>query len=352
MATQYTYDSLGRLEYESTTEGRTTTAIDYEPSTGRVDYRYTLVDMSPVSIYPSEATDYDLAGTQPWSSFTIHQTYFFYAYVSDTVTVMDDGSTITATVLLETQLAHAGVFPNGHRISVTDAQGHLEQVAESFRRIWPTDGQDMNNPFILRVKDYSTETGQLDYMTTRYGSGITEQLDYDPRTGLVDYAIATYPDGHSVARDFDAAGRLDYVVTGLGGGHFLSEDIDVASGKVDFSIERFANGRSVATDQDLSNAQSWSSQSISRDAADRIDQLTVRNDDGMLLVTQYDAANAVPWASRVSTYDAAGRLDYVTTRNDDGTVMATDYDLADQYAWNSFTISYDAFGNILSTSTT
>jgi hypothetical protein len=268
-----------------------TTSYD---SAGRIDYTFTAVQGGTGTLV-TEATDHDLANEHPWSSFTVHQSASLgYAYVTGTDTVMDDGSVVTMTNLID--WPHGQPFKFGEHTTVTDAQGRLDYVLDT-QGFSTTPGHD--NLFTLRALDYDATTGKLDYEVIHYTDGTRDAVDFNATTGLADYAVATYTDGRIVARDFDAAGRLDTVVTTYASGTVVAQDYDAPTGLLISDL---------------------------------------RTDPGGHTVSQ--------------AYDAAGRLDYGVERFADGRMTATDYDQADTQPWTSFSISYDALGNIQSTSYT
>lgn len=382
------YDAQGRVltDVVSDLDG-TTTTTDYAPSSGRIDYQST-TETVPFGTYVPTATDYDLTNASPWSSYTIHRAVTLYSsYITDTVAVMDDGSTVTVTNLFgDLTSSPVYVVPTGQRTVVTDAQGRLDYITESNGAPRPEPGQSLDDLFVLRTQDYSTETGKLDYVTTNFTNGIRESIDYNAATGLADYGVTAYTDGRVVVRDYDAAGRLDYAVTTYADGSTLSEDLDTATGGLDYAVNSNLGGRVVATDYDLTGAFDWSSVTVSykrtgdpRRPTEAIPNITIQYDDGHRVVTEQDYSPAplsLPGEARTFIYDIQGRLDYATVRDsfgnrsdvdyeaatgridylvqhlNDGRTIATDYDLADTQPWTTYSITYDALGNITGASTT
>lgn len=294
----YAYGQYGPLTstVEQVDDGSlVTTSLD--PSTGKIDHQFTTLS-APFGTYVATATDYDLGNQYAWSSYTIHRAASFSdSYVTDTQSVMDDGSTVTVTNLFDHP--HGQRFQYGALTALTDAQGRLDYVLETHSSISPIPGDDGNDRFLLRALDYNTETGHLDYLVINYANGTTDSVDYNAATGLADYGVATYTDGRTVARDFDSAGRLDYAITTYAGGRTVAQDFNAQTGVLSYDILTDPDGHSVA-----------------------------------------------------QSYDAAGRLDYGIEHLADGHLIATDYDQADTQPWTTYSITYDALGTIQSTATT
>jgi hypothetical protein len=349
---------------------------------GHADYAYTTVQTASGPLVTT-ATDYDLTNAFPWSSYTVHQAASaFGSYVTDTVTLRDDGFTVRAENLVD--LPGGKPFQYGTHTVFTDAQGHLATVVDTYTAPGTATG-GAAIPFLRAQLDYSATTGLLDNVNVLYADGRQDSVDYNPATGLADYGVARFTDGHVFARDYDAAGRLDYAVTTYANGSLLAQDYDTgtgnlissvslltdrpghtineiydpATGRLDYRTDSNANGRLVQTDYDLANTQDWSSFSLSyqltgdpRRPYEAIPNVEIVYDDGhrYLSVQDYTQGPIVlPAGSRTAIYDAQGRMDYSTERGTDGHLTATDYDLTDQQPWTTFSITYDALGNVQST---
>jgi hypothetical protein len=71
----------GRCAGEDALSGDTTTI--YDPATGRIDYQFTNA-AAVFGTYVAIATDYDLADTQPWTTYSI--TYDAHGNIQSTAT--------------------------------------------------------------------------------------------------------------------------------------------------------------------------------------------------------------------------------------------------------------------------
>jgi hypothetical protein len=149
--------------------------------------------------------------------------------------------------------------------------------------------------------------------------------------------------------------------------------------------------RSV-TVYDTQNNQPWAYEIFDYDSQNRLDHLTIKNDDGIktftdynpshaenfqfavttynsadqmtfvslyptndpihsLLVTSYDPQHAYSWRDAISGYNAAGALDYVTVEKYDGTSAYTKYDHTPGSGIDDTIYNYDATGHLVSTVT-
>jgi hypothetical protein len=306
MTTQTYFDDLGRLDLTVVTDdaGNVTT-FDYEAATGRLDYQFTITPWTGLGSnapdgFVRSATDYDLTGEHPWTSFTIRNSPAqagFFTLRSTTETVMDDGSTIVVVPVMEA-LGFGHPFQAGHRATRTDAQGRLDYVLEIHDLSnAPAEGENFSNATFLKAYDYDPMTGNLDYAVIDYRSGLKERIDYNPATGLRQYQLSILADGRTVAQDFDAQGRLDYATVKAPVGTLFAADYDAMTGNLDYTLLLDPDGHSLASD--------------------------------------YDAPT--------------GRLNYTVERWADGRMTATDYDQADIHPWTTYTIAYDPQGNISST---
>ena len=143
---------------------------------------------------------------------------------------------------------------------------------------------------------------------------------------------------------------------------------------------------------DTQNNQSWNYEKFDYDSQNRLDHLTVKNDDGSttltdlnpsqaenfkfavttynsldhmtfvslypandpshsLLVTSYDPEHVHSWHDAISGYNAAGAIDYVTVEKYDGTSSYTKYNHAPGSGIDDTIYNYDANGHLISTVT-
>ena len=135
-------------------------------------------------------------------------------------------------------------------------------------------------------------------------------------TATVDVTVSPVMDGFTYV--YDALNRLDYV-----------------------SVHN-QDGTSAITDYDQANANPWAYFTYGFDAQNRVDYSATQNDDGTYVATDYDQANANPWAYYTYGFDAQNRVDYSNTQNDDGSHVVTDYDQANANPWTYYTYGFDA----------
>ncbi|MGY4503357.1 hypothetical protein ACVWYH_007314 [Bradyrhizobium sp. GM24.11] len=143
---------------------------------------------------------------------------------------------------------------------------------------------------------------------------------------------------------------------------------------------------------DTPNNQPWQYEELDYDTQNRLDHLTVKNDDGTttltdfnpsqtenfkfaittynssdqmtfvslypandpnhsLLVTSYDPQHVQSWHDAISGYNAAGALAYVTVEKYDGTSSYTKYDHTPGSGIDDTIFNYDASGHLTSTVT-
>ena len=144
------------------------------------------------------------------------------------------------------------------------------------------------------------------------------------------------------------------------------------------------------TVSDTQNNQPWTFEKFDYDSQNRLDHLTVKNDDGSktvndynpshsenfkfavttynsadqmtfvslypandpdhtLLVTSYDPQHAHPWRDAISGYNAAGAIDYVTVEKYDGTSAYTKYDHTPGSGITDTVYNYGANNQLVST---
>jgi FG-GAP-like repeat/FG-GAP repeat len=246
-----------------------------------------------------------------------------------------------------------GLGPSSVAIADLNGDGRLDLAVAN---------ADSNNVTVLLTDIAPTITSN--------GGGDTAVLSIAENTTAVTTVMATDPDAgqtlsYSISGGADASkfiigstsGALSFITapnfeapTDTGGNNVYDVTVQVSDGQGGIDTQAIAvtvqDVLDVVTVHDPTNIYPWTSVTYGYDSSNRLDYVSVLNDDASFSFTDYDQANSAAWTSVTYGYDASNRLDYVSVLNDDGSVSFTDYDQANSAAWNSVTYGYDPQGHL------
>ena len=219
----------------------------------------------------------------------------------------------------------------------------------------PNNYGDKPQMAILMARGADTAAASILENTT----AVTTVMATDPDTGqTLSYSISGGADAGKFTIG-SSTGALSFVTapnfelpTDAGGNNVYDVIVQVSDGHGGIDTQAIAvtvtdvventTGGTSDTAYNSTNIYPWTSITYAYDGSNRVDYISVLNDDASRSFIDYDQANAYPWTTAISGYDEQNRLDFVTIKMDAGNTYFTDYDQTNTRPWMTAISGYDA----------